>query len=432
MRLALFTDTLTDINGVARFLADLREAAPAAGHELRVFASTRKPLGLDEIAHQAAGLLINLPPTLVHSIPAYSMLDVALPPLRKMASELRAFTPDIIHVSTPGPVGLCGRWLAHRHNIPLVGTYHTDFPAYARRIYGIDALSHIAGTLTEWFYKPFCKLLVRSIQSEHQLANGRFALPPLVVLPPGINLRRFTANTDELSTLQWQSRICAKFPLLANAISTRRPIVLSVGRISREKNTTLLCETWKLLTASSQPPSARPMLLVVGDGPGLSELRSRLTSAAATTNHAASPVNAKPDFLLTGFATGQDLLDLYRCGSVLFLPSVTDTLGQVTLEAQAMGVPAIVSNQGGPQRLIVPGITGLVVSDQNPASWAAAVRSVTDTPTVLAAMRAAAQAHAQTMPFEQTSYAFWVEHRNVLAQTHQAGSQSKGRSNAGR
>ena len=431
MRLALFTDTLTDINGVARFLADLRDAAPAAGHELRVFASTRKPLGPQELAHQAAGLLSNLPPALAHSIPGYALLDIALPPLRKMASELRAFAPDIIHVSTPGPVGLCGRWLATQHNLPLVGTYHTDFPAYARRIYGIDALGDIAGTLTEWFYKPFRRLLVRSDQSAQQLAGAGLALPPLAVLPPGINLLRFTATTNEQATLAWQSRINAKYPSLAAAIHAHRPIVLSVGRISREKNTALLCEIWKLLDAGDHPSAARPMLLVVGDGPGLPKLKAQLTRVTLTATPTLTTLGS-PNFLLSGFATDQDLLDLYRCGTVLLFPSSTDTLGQVTLEAQAMGVPAIVSDQGGPQRLIAPGKTGLVVAGQNPTAWAAAVRSVTDAPAVLAAMRSAARTHAQTMPFEQTSHAFWVEHRNVLAQTHQAGSRSQGHSGAGR
>jgi len=432
MRLALFTDTLTDINGVARFLADLREAAPAAGHQLRVFASTRKPLGPQELAHQAAGLLINLPPALARSIPGYAFLDVTLPPIRKLAGELRAFAPDIIHISTPGPVGLCGRWLAQRHNLPLVGTYHTDFPAYAKRIYGIDALGDIAGVLTEWFYKPFRRLLVRSSQSAQQLAGSGLALPPLAVLPPGIDLRRFTSDTDTHATLAWRSRISSKYPTLAAALDAHRPVILSVGRISREKNTALLSEIWKLLAAGNHPPAPHPMLLVVGDGPGLPRLKAQFISAAAPTRPASPYPRAAPDVLLPGFATGQDLLDLYRCGSVLLFPSSTDTLGQVTLEAQAMGVPAIVSDQGGPQRLIVPGATGLVVRGQDPAIWAAAVRSVTHAPAVLAAMRAAARAHAQTMPFERTSEAFWVEHRNVLAQTQQAGSQSQASSDAGR
>ncbi len=395
MRLALFTDTVVDINGVARFIGDLRgcpRRLDGERCELLVLTSTRKPVGAI-----TGPELFNSPPLVAFGLPGYRLLDVAIPSPTELAGALSSFRPDAVHVSTPGPVGLVGRGLAVSRGLPLLGTYHTDFPAYAERIYGSSVLSGLTRSVTDWFYAPFRKLLVRSAESARQLCAAGGDCSRLRVLPAGVDLQRFCVSDEPRET--WLNRVGRTSPAAAAAVRAGRRVVLYVGRISREKNLALLTATWRQVV--QECGAARPpLLLVVGDGPGLGALRDELR----VIGHAYAP----------GFATGQSLLDLYRCGSVLLFPSRTDTLGQVVLEAQAMGMPAIVSDAGGPRQLVVPERTGVVVQGEQAGDWAGAVRRVVQDGEHLAAMQRAAQQHAQSMPFSRTSEAFWVEHRKVL------------------
>ena len=74
-----------------------------------------------------------LPYRLAFSMPFYAQLDIVIPSFRAAQKALEEFQPDAIHVSTPGPMGLIGRHLALKYNLPLVGVYHTDFPSYAAK-----------------------------------------------------------------------------------------------------------------------------------------------------------------------------------------------------------------------------------------------------------------------------------------------------------
>lgn len=395
MRIALFTDTVVDINGVARFIADLRtcpQRLDGQRCELLVLTCTRKP-----VVGIAGDDLFNAPALAAFGMPGYRLLDVAIPSPTELAAAVSSFGAEMVHVSTPGPVGLVGRGLALSRGLPLVGTYHTDFPAYAERIYGSSMVSGLTRGVMNWFYAPFRKLLVRSAESARQLCEAGGDCARLRVLPAGVDLNRFRTGDEPREA--WLDRVERVSPAAAEAVRAERRLVLYVGRISREKNMALLVSTWREVLAG-RGALRPPLLLVVGDGPGLGALRAEL----GAIGHAEAP----------GFATGQLLLDLYRCGSVLLFPSRTDTLGQVVLEAQAMGIPAIVSDAGGPRQLVLGERTGVVVRGQQARDWAEAVRRVIEDERGLAAMQRAAAAHAQSMPFSRTSRAFWVEHRKVL------------------
>src|SRR5262245_41883379 len=127
MRVAIFTDNDFDkVNGVTTTLkAVLRFTGSAA--DVRVYTAARR--GIDQpdyFAVRSLGL----------GLPFYHEMKVYWPRLRVLAREIRRQRPDVIHVTTPGPIGLAGRWLAWRLGIPLVGSYHTEFGEYVATLSG--------------------------------------------------------------------------------------------------------------------------------------------------------------------------------------------------------------------------------------------------------------------------------------------------------
>ncbi|OGU00351.1 MAG: hypothetical protein A2079_07225 [Geobacteraceae bacterium GWC2_48_7] len=118
-------------------------------------------------------------------------------------------------------------------------------------------------------------------------------------------------------------------------------VLIYVGRVSREKGLEMLVEAFKELVDTGSAVS----LAVIGDGPYRDEMEASL--------------NGYP-VAFTGYLTGEELQRGYASADVFVFPSATDTFGNVVLEAQASGLPVIVSDEGGPRELMIDGETGLV------------------------------------------------------------------------
>jgi glycosyltransferase involved in cell wall biosynthesis len=139
--------------------------------------------------------------------------------------------------------------------------------------------------------------------------------------------------------------------------------VLYVGRVSREKNLSLLIDSFQSLR--QRQPGAN--LIVVGDGPDMEALREQAARGGGV--------------LFTGPLTGEDLARAYASADIFVFPSLTDTFGNAVLEAQASGLPAIVSTQGGPAEIVRRNDSGLVVEMNSPGVLAdAIVRLLDDEP----------------------------------------------------
>ncbi len=375
MRVMLFTDTLGDVNGVSRFVRTLARDARDRRRDLLVVTSTRRRV-------EAADNIANVPPRFARPMPGYPDLDVVLPAWRAIAALARAWRPDVVHVSTPGPVGWVGRAAARRLRVPLVGVYHTDFPAYARRLFDDEALAWIGERGLRWFYAPFARVLARSHASARAIARAGLdgardggGSSRVIALPPGVALEEFHPRVRE----------------------PRAPVfrALYVGRVSVEKNLALLASVWRGARERLAALAIDAELLIVGDGPG----RARLEESLAGTNARC-----------TGFLHGEDLARAYASGDALLFPSATDTLGQVVLEAQASGVPALVTDRGGPHELVRDGETGFVLPADHAAPWVERVVTLAADPARREAMARAARAHAESFDARRMADAFWRAH----------------------
>jgi glycosyltransferase involved in cell wall biosynthesis len=141
-----------------------------------------------------------------------------------------------------------------------------------------------------------------------------------------------------------------------SGVNGREVRLLYVGRISREKDLDVLAAAYKKIRDTGQPVK----LYLVGDGP-----------------YAEALAEALPDAVFLGYLTGEKLAKAYASADVFVFPSTTDTFGNVILEAQASGLPVIVSNLGGPKELVHDGRTGIITKAHDVEDFARAIDKIT-------------------------------------------------------
>ena len=165
------------------------------------------------------------------------------------------------------------------------------------------------------------------------------------------------------------------------------PRLLYVGRVSREKNLPLLVRAFK--KARHQ---LRAHLVVVGDGPYLGRMKAELSEDEATFTH---------------FLRGDALSSVYASCDLFVFPSATDTFGNVVLEAQASGLPVLVSDQGGPRENLLPGETGMVVPANDETAFAEAMVAMLSDQGRLRQMADKASEYAKTRSYARAFDDYW-------------------------
>ena len=154
-RVLLFTDTFCDINGVSRFIQDITKLAFQKGLEFYVVTSTMKTC--PDLPN-----VYNIKPLFRTKMPFYPELDLVFPSYKALRSIADEIDPDVIHISTPGFVGIMGRRIAQKRSIPMIGTYHTDFPGFVYKNMPNRIVKSIGDRAMQYFYRDFKALFVRS------------------------------------------------------------------------------------------------------------------------------------------------------------------------------------------------------------------------------------------------------------------------------
>jgi glycosyltransferase involved in cell wall biosynthesis len=388
-RVLLFTDTYADVNGPSRFVQNMADCARRSGRDLTVFTSTRK-------ACEERVNVVNFKPVAAMQMPGYGLLDVVLPPWRKMLREALRVQPDVVHVSTPGPVGVVGVVAARLMKRPLVGVYHTDFPSYVDRLFEDGVLTRIAACVMQAFYCRFSRLFVRSEEYAGHVRELGLAACGVERLNPGVDLRAFGPGFREMHEGNVGRAAGSDEGHLLEGHATVR--VMYCGRVSVEKNLALLARVWPRVVGQARARGIEVELMVVGDGP----MRAEFEDACR---------GARVRFL--GFRFGDELARLYASSDLFVFPSVTDTLGQVVLEAQASGVAAVVSDVGGPKEIVKDGVTGLVVEHGSDEAWVEAISGLIANEATRRAMGNAAAEMMAGMSIERSFEHFWRVHEEV-------------------
>lgn len=396
MRICLFTDTLGDINGVSRFIRNAGDTGAAMGKPLTVLTSTR--MEIPKAPH-----FVNVAPIVAMRMPGYEHLEVALPGPWELLRKARELRPDVIHVSTPGPVGLTGRWVAKKLGVPLAGTYHTDFPAYVEQLFDDVVMGSLTAELMAWFYRPFRRVFARSPEAMRGMEAAGLDPTRFVTLRAGMDTEAFHPRFRDASI--WER-------LGGGSPGTVR--VLSCGRVSVEKNLPLLTRAWAGAGAAERLAAmgVRAQLVVVGDGPYLGEMKRALGATHAASDGAGQLPLLPPVFL--GFRHGAELSAIYASSDLFVFPSMTDTLGQAVMEAQASGLAALVSDQGGPKGIIEPGRTGVVIPGTDVEAWTRGIVELAADADRRARMGAAAHERMKAFSFSSSFDHFWAVHAEVV------------------
>lgn len=281
------------------------------------------------------------------------------------------FRPDIIHITGPSEVGMLGAALAYHLKIPLAASWHTNLHEYVAR-------------RSEWF--------LRLLPEPHSTHTGRFLEDVTMAAAAKFYSQAqvlFAPNPELCELLRQETRrACHLMPRGVDAelfhpgkrkrhAEDREPVLGFVGRLSVEKNVSLLARVQDELERMGHK-SFR--FLIVGHGGEEAWLRKRLPRAE-----------------FTGVLRGEALATAYANMDLFVFPSHTDTFGNVVLEALASGVPAIVTPDGGPRTIVRDGETGRIVDDDD---FAAAVAEVLGDQAKHAQMRQAAREYALTASWD--------------------------------
>ena len=382
MRISLFTDTLGDVNGVCRFIQNVAHQANVTGRDLQVITSTTfETPDWDNV--------YNFDPVFATKMPRYEQLEVVLPPLMRILRHVQTHQPDVIHISTPGPVGLIGYVAAKMLRVPVLGVYHTDFPAYVDRLFDDHAFTSITSSYMRFFYDPFTAIFTRSQDYVESLVELGMPRDRMVALMPGLETERF--NTSFRDPSVWSRMEEQGCPGLGRD-SVK---VLYVGRVSIEKNMPLLNAVWKRVHAACEAEGLRADLAVVGDGPYRTKMQEDLKGKNA-------------HFL--GFRHGAELSTLYASADAFVFPSTTDTLGQVVMESQSSGLPVLVTDQGGPKEVVDHGETGFVIPHTDGGAWTESLLGLVRDGDRRRAMGAAAAESMRRYDIAHSFEHFWEVH----------------------
>ena len=375
LKLAIFSDTLDEVNGVSRFIRDMAERADMRAFDLTVHTCS------DRIMFDLPNRR-NFQPVATYRLPYYPELSLNLPPLMEILSWADRQQFDAIEVSTPGPMGLIGMLAGQMLGIPVLATYHTDFPAYVLNYTGDERLTDITIAYMKWFYGRCTKVFTRSKPYGAALLSLGIAPERIVTTMPGIDTVKFNPRFRD--------------PGIWETLGIRqRYKVIYCGRVSSEKNLPVLEEAFKRLARTRQDVA----LVVVGDGPYRKQMQQKMAGERA-------------HFL--GYRFNEELSRLYASSDLCAFPSRTDTLGQVVGEAQASGVPVLVGDEGGPREMMDHGITGLVLSATDVQQWTDAMDGLLTDDGRRQQMSRNAATRVGRFSLDRTFDSFWMEHANCV------------------
>jgi glycosyltransferase involved in cell wall biosynthesis/predicted metal-dependent phosphoesterase TrpH len=307
-RVAILADGIGSTHGVTRAVEEIR-ARGVRGFEIEV-------LGTDPDVDRRLSAVAEF------EVPYYPGLQIGVPSLSAAVQTLAEGSFDLIHVCSPGPVGIVGALVSRGLGVPLLGSYHTELTAYAGLRSGEQRIAAAMALGVSTFYGACDLVLSPSPATDAKLAEIGVGAEKVARWDRGVDTERFDPALRERPR------------------SDQRIDVLYAGRITREKGADLLAESF----LRARERDARLRLVLVGGGPEEQRLHERVGEHAE----------------FRGWLDGVELARAYADADIFLFPSRTDTFGQVVLEAQASALPVIAVAEGGPLSLIEHRSSGLL------------------------------------------------------------------------
>ncbi|MBS0544255.1 MAG: glycosyltransferase family 1 protein [Proteobacteria bacterium] len=301
LRIALVTETYPpEVNGVAMTLQRMVDGLIHRGHRVQLI---RPRQDRREVAHNGSDYEEMLSRGM--KLPRYDGLRFGLPAKAALVRAWSRQRPDLVHVATEGPLGWTAISAARKLRLPVTSDFHTNFDHYSEH-YGVGWLRQPVAAYLRRFHNRTETTFVPTAEMARALLNQGYKR--IEVVSRGV-------DTSLFSPARRSAALRAQWGAAADDV-----VLISVGRLAPEKNLPLVLRTYAAVRAMR--PQAR--LVIVGDGP----MREAVAREC-------------PEASLCGMRTGEDLAAHYASADLFLFPSLTETFGNVTLEAMASGLCAV-------------------------------------------------------------------------------------------
>jgi glycosyltransferase involved in cell wall biosynthesis len=375
LRVALFSGNYNYVvDGPVKALNTLVGHLLKRGHEVLVFAPT-----IANPPFKAVGELVSVPSFALPGSRSEYRIGLGLYGERKR--RLDAFKPDLIHIAAPDLTGLAALKYAEARCVAPVASFHTRFDTYPRYYGAAWAEKYVTGYMRN-FYARCRHVYAPSLSMVDELRRDRI----------GKDIRLWARGVDKAlynpsrRDLPWRR---------AQGFSDDDVVIVFVGRVVLEKGIDVFADA--VQAASARNP--RIKALIVGEGPE----RARFTTML-------------PKAVFTGYQGGADLARCYASADVFFNPSITETFGNVTLEAMASALPSVCAAASGSRSLVEDGVNGLLSPPEaGAAGYADKLCALAADAALRRRMAAAALARAQDFDWETLLDRLILDYREAIA-----------------
>ncbi len=352
LRIALFSGNYNYVkDGANQALNRLVGRIEARGLVPRVYSPV-----VEDPAFPPTGTLIGVPSVPIPGRGEYRVA-LGLPPAVK--TDLRRFRPDIVHLSAPDWLGHDAKRWAQRRKLPVVASVHTRFETYFD-YYRMGFIRRGVERLLKSFYGDLTEIYAPSDSMANVLRAEGYS-EKVRIWSRGVDRHIFRPDARDMA---WRRAL---------GIADDMPVVGFVGRLVLEKGLDIVAAVGAELRGRGVPHH----MLVVGEGPARDWIEERLPGAT-----------------YAGFLGGHDLARAYASFDMFLNPSVTETFGNVTLEAMACGVPPVAAAATGSSSLVADGVSGRLVEPGNVAAFADALEAYVREPALRSAHGEASLARA--------------------------------------
>ncbi len=373
LRIALFSGNYNYVrDGANRALNSLVGYLLRQGAQVRVYSPT-----VEEPAFPPTGDLVSLPS---FAVPGRGEYRITLGLSPRVRRDLKAFAPNIVHISSPDPSAHRAVSWAIDRDLPVLASVHTHFETYFR-YYNLSFLEPAMAALLRRLYRR-CDALVAPSESFAQVLRAQRMNYDISIWSRGIDRDVFN---PERRDPDWRR---------AQGLQDDEVVIGFLGRLVMEKGLDVFSDTIDALRRRNVPHR----ILVVGDGPAREWFERRL-----------------PGAIFTGFQGGAELARAVAAMDVLFNPSETETFGNVTLEAMACAVPALGARATGSASIIHHGVTGFLCEPGSITEFASYLEAYIRDPALRAAHAAAAAREASLYEWDPINQAVVDAYLRLIA-----------------
>ena len=372
-RIAFFAEILLeDFDGASRTIFQLIHRIPKESFEFLFICGVGPKEGFPYEVLEIPAMTIPFNKNYKMAIPYFHKA--------KINDKLASFQPDVIHISTPSPLGTYGLEYANERNIPVISIYHTHFVSYIDYYFEnikflIDPIKSVIICKLKKFYEACSLVYVPTQIMVDELSSYGIENDNMKLWPRGLNLDTFTPTKRNKDYIQ---------QLTGNA----HPNILFASRLVWEKNLRTLIRIYK----KAKKKGLNYNFILAGDGLAYEELKESM-----------------PDAIFTGKMKHSELSHLYASADIFLFTSVTETYGNVVAEAIASGLPCVIANGGGSAGFIEDGVNGFLCEPESSKDYLQKIDTILSNDALRSQFIDKGVAFSQTLKWESLTDTYFTD-----------------------